>query len=173
MHLFLTILTFIAEWILYAFPLYQGIMELYDEEEAVKAIAHHIDKEKKVPNIFWLFPPLKVYLERRRLLKVIRKSIKKTNNIHAILGFYNKAVAWFMVSLAGLFKSVEATYSLYDTVSYKKSTVFFLVMLGSCFILSTFYIVYRVKKNYRIEQTINNNIDNINKKNKIIDYFIK
>ncbi|EPI39370.1 hypothetical protein, partial [Enterococcus faecalis] len=68
---------------------------------------------------------------------------------------------------------VEATYSLYDTLFYKKSTVFFLVMLGSCFIISTFYIVYRVKKNYRIEQTINNSRDNITKKNKIIDYFIK
>jgi len=131
-------------------------MELYDEEEAVNLISHEIGAVKKSSKIFWVFPPLEIYLERRRLMKIIRKSIKKTGNVHSILSFYNKAAAWFFVSLAGLFKGVESTYVLYEIFFREKSIFYFVIMVITTFILSTLYIVYRVRKNYILEYLLTN-----------------
>ena len=106
----ITLLELIGAWILFGAPLFQSVTELYEELEKREKLVtvinqNHTDQAiKKVSFWWWLFPPIKIALEKKKL-----RQIKKMTNHQlseetkeALHRLSLKANGWAGVSLGGL-----------------------------------------------------------------------
>lgn len=58
MEVFVAGCAFVADWLLFVFPLYQGRMELMESNSVYAKYQSTHSKKKGVPFLYWLFPPL-------------------------------------------------------------------------------------------------------------------
>lgn len=105
----LTVLGFIAEWLLFTFSLHQAVIELSEQKEALNDIKLASKKYQNVSAMYWLFPPLKVWLEKRRMEKILHDITINTKNFDQLFGLSNRAIAWAYLAVAEIFISLIAT----------------------------------------------------------------
>lgn len=142
MEVIVDVVGFIGIWLLFSFPLYQGCMELTAQSIYFSTKVTTILHVTKVSPWYWLFPPLKVYLEKKRVLQAIRLHDIEAKIAHKLILYFDKATAWFYVSLAGLLNGVYFTFDLGRTYGWLPSWTWFLI--GSTILIGILNVSYRL-----------------------------
>lgn len=138
------ILTFIGLWLLYIFPLYQGVLEISEQDKIIGKLSQA--DEQKYPEIsswYWLIPPLKIRKEKERGIAILRDSLNGKEDIHALFGFLNKATAWFYISLAGILNAIVATYDLVDSITKSYTLLISFIVDILMIIIGVLVVIYR------------------------------
>ncbi|WP_159722538.1 hypothetical protein [Enterococcus sp. CSURQ0835] len=135
---------FLGDWLLYTFPLYQGMMEVSEQEAQLEKFAANARQTKSVPDLYWFIPPLKIYLERKRTKKILFESTVDDADLKKLFTILNKATAWLYVSFAGLLNGIASTHELAESFHFHWSLPIFLLVIIGLLILSNSHVLYRV-----------------------------
>lgn len=144
------ILSFIEEWLLFIFPLYQSWLELEEQESTIRALTKDDRQYPKISSWYWVLPFYKIAYEKRRSIEIIQKEGLSSGELKDILRYFDKSTDWFYVSLAGLLNSISTTYEVFEHFNLGHHliaywlTVLFLIVFG--FINSSYRMGQRRKK---------------------------
>ncbi|KFI40213.1 hypothetical protein BACT_0915 [Bifidobacterium actinocoloniiforme DSM 22766] len=104
----------LGDWLLYTFPLYQGLMELGEYDELMDRYGRVSKRRQTVSAWWWLIPIIKVHMERKRAVGILGELSKGRHEREKVMGFMHKATAWFYVALAGWLKMAVSAYELLE-----------------------------------------------------------
>jgi len=133
--------SFLGAWLLVAGPLYQGALELDEEDvdrEGIEASAARIPRPDP-PSAWWwwwwwLLPPV-MYLIRRRHAVFRRAAVAQLSAAQReqLTRFTNKATGWFTVAIGAALLAAEQTWQVVDRYRWPVWLCWFLiiVMLGA------------------------------------------
>lgn len=116
---FNALFAFVGIWMLYFFPLYQGALELSEPNRIIKKFQKEGKDYPKVSPWYWLLPPLKIKKEKERGIRILQDSIAK-KEIDQLFRYFNKAVAWFYIAVAGVLNGVVATNDLFEAFGQER-----------------------------------------------------
>jgi hypothetical protein len=130
---------FAGAWLLVAGPLYQGAIELAEEEvdrEAIEASTAGLPRPEPPSPWWWLLPPV-MYLIRRRSGRAFRRAaLARLTQVQRaqFTRFISKAAGWFTVALGAALLAAEQTWQI--TIRYRWPDwlfwVLIVVMLAAC-----------------------------------------
>lgn len=106
------LLTFVGVWMLYIFPLYQGIEELSEQKRVLRKFSVGGKKYPQVSPWWWLLPPVKISKEKQRGIKILKDNFSEEEDVRALFHFFNKTTGWFYIAIAGLLNGIVATAEL-------------------------------------------------------------
>lgn len=112
------VIAFVGVWMLFSFPLYQGALEL---SEPNRILAKFIADDERYPKIspwYWVFPPLKINLEKKRGIKILQENIEGVSQQNELYRYFNKAVGWFYIAIAGLLNGLVVTHDLIEKLGW-------------------------------------------------------
>lgn len=144
MEHFIAIVSLMGDWLLYSFPLYQGLMELKDYQELMDDFDKVGRKWKMVSPWWWLIPVIKIQMERRRGYKILREATKTMSERHQAISFIDKATAWYFVSLAGWFKMITSSYETLESYGVKDNIWLLILLVVLMTTGGTFNAYYRI-----------------------------
>jgi hypothetical protein len=110
---------FLGAWLLVAGPLYQGAIELREEEidrEEIEATTSRVPRPDPPTPWWWLFPPV-MYLIRRRRGRAYRKAaLAELTQAQRdqFTTFINKATGWFTVAIGAALLAAEQTWEVIE-----------------------------------------------------------
>jgi hypothetical protein len=117
MNLVIAWVGFLGAWLLVAGPLYQGALELLEEDidrEGIDASIARVPRPDPPSPWWWLFPPA-MYLIRRHRGNAFRQAalaqLTQAQRDQAT-SFVNKATGWFTVALGAALLAVEQTWQV-------------------------------------------------------------
>jgi hypothetical protein len=102
---------------LFAWPLYQGALELASDTDVWSTLHEAGKNVEPLPDIspwWWLIPPVRRFLERRRIKRMIAlysKNIKEDQK-DLVREFGKTATGWFYVALGGWLLALSETYDM-------------------------------------------------------------
>ncbi|MCJ1979195.1 conserved hypothetical protein [Lactococcus piscium] len=140
----------IGAWLLFAAPLLQATTELHEEVTGWEAIRTRFHTSTKIPIKqvslwWWLLPPVKIILERRKISKIKQAyaDVTLSDDTHkALRRFYLKANGWIGVTLGGWLVAISTTWELVEKVELGiKTWVFLLLLLTYTSILFTIKLI--------------------------------
>lgn len=140
----------IGAWLLFAAPLLQATTELHEEVTGWEAIRTRFHTSTKIPIKqvslwWWLLPPVKIILERRKISKIKQAyaDIILSDDTHkALRRFSLKANGWIGVTLGGWLVAISTTWELVEKVELGiKTWVFLLLLLTYTSILFTIKLI--------------------------------
>lgn len=146
MNHFMLILSFIGEWLLFAFPFYQSCLELEEQESSIRLLTKDDSHYRKISSWYWLLPFYKIYYEKRRAVEIIRKEGLHSDKLTDMLRYFDKATAWFYVSIAGLLKGISTTYELFESFHWEEHYTLFVLTVLVLILLSFINVGYRMSK---------------------------
>ncbi|MBW1606172.1 hypothetical protein [Lactobacillus sp. Sy-1] len=119
MKIFIAWLGFFGDWLLFVFPLYQGLLDVTEGSDMLKN-AHSSGKKRNrmISSLLWLLPPLKVLIERRRVRQISKYALNQSVDFNKVYRKLNVATAWVYVSLAGVLNGIVATEELLEIYNY-------------------------------------------------------
>jgi hypothetical protein len=129
---------FLGAWLLVAGPLYQGALELQEEEvdrEGIEASTASIPRPEPPSSSWWLLPPV-MYVIRRRQSNAFRRAVLAQltqAQRDQFTSFINKATGWFTVAAGAALLAAEQTWQLINR-NHWPTWLFWLliiVMLGA------------------------------------------
>lgn len=94
--------------------MYQGLMELDEYRNLFDKFDLYSEQSIKVSPWYWLLPPLKLYLEKYRALKILKKFVDNKQEYRTLMSFSDKATAWYFVSVGGWFKTLSSIYEVLE-----------------------------------------------------------
>ena len=146
----------IGAWLIFIFPLYQGMLELQEQIQHVKKLGISNSKLPKVSIWYWIFPPLKIKLEKQRMFKLLSLRQTSTEELDLFLHFLDKATAWFYVALGGLLTAISVTYNTLEEFKIDLSPLVFWLLIILIIICTFISDNYRInsKRKQRIIQKI-------------------
>lgn len=107
---------FLGAWLLVAGPLYQGALELLEQDQRAAAeTSSRLPAPPPPPSAWWwLLPPGMLILRRRRSKRYRSEVLAKLTPHERArrAGFLHKAAGWFVVALGGTFIAVKETGEL-------------------------------------------------------------
>ncbi|MGM0238008.1 hypothetical protein [Enterococcus sp. AZ103] len=148
----MALLAFLGDWLLFIFPMYQGVLEITEQK---KALRRFMKKGKKYPDIslwYWLLPPYKIFLERQRIKRILRDSIDSEKNFFVMQPFMNKATAWFFVAIAGLLNGIAATNDLLEQFKVELPWQLFILLILVLIVSGILQVIYRSSKRRQSQQ---------------------
>ncbi|WP_125766754.1 hypothetical protein [Lapidilactobacillus wuchangensis] len=148
--------TFVGVWLLFVFPLYQGVLEVLEQQQIISRFTEANAKYPPVSPWYWLIPPLKVIKEKHRGIRILHDSIGSQEEYHQIFQFLNKAVAWCYIALAGMLNGFVATRELLRAFSWSVNPLSMVALNILIIALGMLYVYYRV--NHHREQRMINKI---------------
>jgi hypothetical protein len=110
---------FLGAWLLVAGPLFQGAVELRDEDldrEAMQAAMEGLPRPDPPSRWWWLLPPV-MYVLRRRQNDAYQKAAfdqLSAEQRSQFVGFMNKATGWFTVAGGALLIAAKETWELVE-----------------------------------------------------------
>lgn len=125
---FIAIVSLIGDWLLFTFPLFQGLMELQEYQELLDDFDQLSKNWDEVSPWWWLVPIVKIQLERKRGHEILRQATRTRSERRRALSFLDQATAWYFVSVAGWLKMVSSTYELLEIYDAKEN-IWLLVLL--------------------------------------------
>lgn len=100
-------------WLLFAGPVYQAALELRDHNMAYDHIAtvRKSIVRKHTSWLWWLVPPVRMWLERRRSRAFAHAFLVALPNEHVgpLLAYLDKAAAWMFVAGGALLLAIKDT----------------------------------------------------------------
>ncbi len=140
----------IGAWLLFAAPLLQATTELHEEVTGWEAIRTRFHTSTKIPIKqvslwWWLLPPVKIILERRKISKIkqVYADVTLSDDTHKSLRRFSlKANGWIGVTLGGWLVAISTTWELVEKVELGiKTWVFLLLLLTYTSILFTIKLI--------------------------------
>lgn len=141
---FIALISLVGDWLLFSFPLYQGLMELKEFKSLLEEFEQVSKRWKPISPWWWLLPPLKVHKERVRGNHILREAADTKHERHQAINFLDKATAWYFVALAGWLKMLTSSYELLE--NYELKQVWILIGLVVVLTLGGIFNAY-----YRID----------------------
>ena len=108
---------FLGAWLLVAGPLYQGALELLEEDidrEGMQASMSELSRPVPPSPWWWLVPPV-MYLIRRRHRKEFREAALAQltpAQRDQVISFFNMATGWFTVAFGAALLAAEQTWQV-------------------------------------------------------------
>ena len=164
MTIFLAITYFIGAWLIFVFSFYQGLSQMKQQINRVaeKYETTILTDYPRVSPWYWIFPPLKLYLERRRVFAIQSHTDMSEKNLKTVVHFLDTASAWFYVSLGGLFEAMPATYQLLRALPWKYHNWVFVIIVVTLYLVGLLSNIYRVSQ-VRDKRKVNQRIRQRNK----------
>jgi hypothetical protein len=129
---------FLGAWLLVAGPLYQGAIELSEEEvdrEAIEASKATVPRPDPPSPWWWLIPPVMYVLWRRRSTAYREAALAQLNSAQReqITSFTDKANGWFTVAAGASLLAAEQSWNLVERYRWPHWLFWVLVavMLGA------------------------------------------
>jgi hypothetical protein len=132
---------FLGAWLLVAGPLYQGALELDEEEvdrEGIEASTARIPRPDPPSSWWWwwwLLPPVMYLIRRRRGNAFRRAAVAQLSQVQQeqFASFVNKATGWFTVALGAALLAAEQTWQVIERYRWPVWLFWLLliVMLGA------------------------------------------
>jgi len=144
--LFIKIIEILAGWLLFTFPMYQGLMELSDYRNIFSKFDQYRGDYHEISPWYWLIPPVKIILERNRAMKVIKRFVKSDHDIKVFISFNDKATAWYFVSLGGWIDLITSIYDILEGLHLTHFILFFLLISLIATMSGFFSAYYRVSE---------------------------
>ncbi|GAA2058990.1 hypothetical protein [Williamsia deligens] len=102
---------FLGAWLLVAGPLYQGAVELLEQDQRAAAeTSNRLPAPPPPPSAWWwLLPPFMLILRRRRSNRYRDDVLARLTPAERAqrAGFLHKAAGWFVVALGGTFIAIK------------------------------------------------------------------
>jgi len=129
---------FLGAWLLVAGPLYQGALELDEEEvdrEGIEASTARVPRPEPPSAWWWLLPPV-MYLIRRHRGRKFRQAVVaqlSPAQREQFTSFINKATGWFTVALGAALLAADQTWQVVERYHWDTWLFWLLlvVMLGA------------------------------------------
>jgi hypothetical protein len=108
---------FLGAWLLVAGPLYQGALQLLEEDidrEGIEASIARIPRPDPPSPWWWLLPPVMYLIARRRSNAYRRAALAQLTPAQRdqSTSFLNKATGWFTVALGAALLAAEQTWQV-------------------------------------------------------------
>lgn len=147
MEKFTILCAFVADWLLFIFPLYQGKMELMESNSVFAKYQSSTAKKKKLPFFYWLFPPLLFHHYKKQAHQQLSNLAANQQDLKNFYSFYNKGLAWYFVSYAGFLHAIASSYELLEKFDLEELATLgtFLICL-CCFFAGNYYVDYLCSK---------------------------
>lgn len=101
---------------------------------------------EKISPWYWLLPLHKLSLEKNRAVSIMREADLSQQQMRQMLLFFDRATAWFFVSLAGLFGGIAATDSLLKQLFPHASLWVLAAAVVGVLAISIFNVFYRLSQ---------------------------
>jgi hypothetical protein len=110
---------FLGAWLLVAGPLYQGAIELHEEDvdrDAIEASAARVPRPDRASPWWWLLPPVMYVIRRRRRAAFRQAALAQLTQAQReqFTSFVNKANGWFTVATGAALLAAEQTWQVID-----------------------------------------------------------
>ncbi len=153
MEVVMSWLEFIGAWLLFAGPIYQAALELQDEDieiDRIRLAGAKIKKAAQVSLWWWLLPPAKIYMERKRSHKYWARYIKTlpNNEVEALVSYRSKANAWLFITVGGFCIAISQSYGLAKENDWNNYILAALIVV--MFVLSILNLITRLRRAKRI-----------------------
>ena len=124
---------FLGAWLLVAGPLYQGAIELSDEDidrEGIEASTSRIPRPEPPSPWWWLLPPVMYVIRRRRGRAYRQAALAQLSPVHRaqFTSFISKATGWFTVASGAALLAAEQTWRITEHYEWP-AWVFWLVFV--------------------------------------------
>lgn len=150
---------FAGAWLLVAGPLYQGALELGEEDidrDEIQETKTIVARPEPPSPWWWLLPPA-MYLIRRRQGREFRDQVMAQltpSQREQFTRFMNKAAGWFTVAAGATLLAAEQTWRLVERYGWP-AWIFWLlmvVMLGGCVLNTAVRMIRNEQVNAAREQ---------------------
>lgn len=138
--------SFFGNWLLFTFPLFQGCLEIKEQANTIDILTEQNSDYKKVSPWYWLLPLWKLSLEKKRALTIMRHAALSQQQMRQMLLFFDRATAWFFVSLAGLLGGIAATHALIEQFFPHLSVWGLVIAVVFVLAISVFNVFYRLSE---------------------------
>jgi hypothetical protein len=129
---------FLGAWLLVAGPLYQGAIELHEEDidrEAIEASAARVPRPDPPSPWWWLLPPVMYLIRRQRSDAYRRAALAQLTQAQReqFTSFVNKATGWFTVAIGASLLAADQTWQVIERYRWPAWLFWLLivVMLGA------------------------------------------
>jgi len=144
---------FFGAWLLVAGPVSQAAQELSEielERDRIAEAASKVSRPEPVSAWWWLLPPVKMWLERRRGDSQREAYIKaqRPEDLEALMTFFNKAQGWLMVGAGGTLIATKETWELHEVYEWPEWVFWGLVVV--MLVGSLLFTVSRERRKRRI-----------------------
>lgn len=153
MELFFLYCGFFGSWLLFAGPIFQAALELKDEDierDRIHEVAKEVSVIQHVSPWWWLFPPIKLYLEsvQRRRWQKEYFSLMLPEDREAFVSFTSKARGWLFVAGGALLIAFKGTWDLGDKLEWSHGLIFSVIIL--CTFVSLLYTAAQMTRMRKI-----------------------
>ena len=154
MHVLIAWCGFLGAWLLFGGPIYQAVIELREQEvrrEDLAAMSKGVSQGPPVSGWWWLFPPMKFVLERRRSEAFRRAVLERLGprELESLLNYFNKATGWAAVGAGGLLIAANETGNLAEHYE-EHATWLFAGLFVLMVVIVVSVIVARVRASQRV-----------------------
>lgn len=143
----------LGNWMIFVFTFYQGLLEMSNQIERVEKAHHHV-VPPKVSAWYWIWPPLKIHLERDRLLRIFKLSDGVKGDLRTMLYFLDRSTAWLYLSVGSLFAAIASNYFTLKVFDIHLTWWEFSLMVLMIIMFVTWFDLYHLK-NKRINRKLN------------------
>lgn len=125
----------LGAWLLVAGPVYQGSLELREEEldqDKINAAASSLDPEPKPSSWWWFLPPVAM-VKRQRWTARQRAAMMQAldpEQLRHMVSFMNKANGWFAVAAGALLIAIKETWELVELLGWPDYLTWVIVVLA-------------------------------------------
>jgi hypothetical protein len=138
----------VGAWCLYVGPVYQASLELRAQEmmrQRIVGIAKQLKEPSNISAWWWLLPPIRWYLERKRTLAFRERwvnalSIEDNEALHA---YMHKAAGWLLVAGGGLLLAIKETHAF--CMYCKLSMIVFVALSIFGAFVGVFWTIMRIR----------------------------
>jgi hypothetical protein len=130
---------FLGAWLLVAGPLYQGALELLEEDvdrEGMQASTADLPRPDPPSPWWWLLPPVMYLIRRHRRHAFRDAALTQLTQAQRsqVTSFMNKAAGWFTVAMGAALLAAEQTWQLIERQHWPACLFWplLVVMLGVC-----------------------------------------
>jgi hypothetical protein len=124
---------FLGAWLLVAGPLYQGAVELLEQDQRAAAeTSNRLPAPPPPPSAWWWLLPPVIFILRRRRSNRYRHDVLARLTPHERAeraGFLHKAAGWFVVALGGTFIAIKETGELVEHHEWPETLLPILVVV--------------------------------------------
>lgn len=147
MEKFTVLCVFVAGWLLFIFPLYQGKMELMESNTVFAKYQGSKGKKKSISFVYWLFPPLLLHYYKKNTHQQLVRLASNKKDLQNFYSFYNKGFAWYFVSYAGFLHAIVSSYEVMEKLELGEfSTLATLIVVVIFFFAGNHYVDYLCSK---------------------------
>lgn len=130
----MSVFTFCAHWLIFAFSLYQGALHISTSHSRLRELASTAVKHFPGPPRWMIVcMPLWFAKKRQQILQIVHEVEAGETSRQELLSFLDKATAWFYIALAGWINMIVALYDLFERYEAHDLWLYLLLILLATF----------------------------------------